>query len=64
MWKLVQTDGETIRLHVPEWVPRFEVVEFSRSRDRLYLILKDLETVGWDEPQVIVATDLEMRNSL
>ena len=53
--ELVQTDGETIRLHVPQWVPRFELVEFSRSHEKLYLILKDLESVGWDEPQGIVA---------
>ena len=56
--ELVQIGGDTIRLHVPEWVPRFEFVECSRAENRLYLILKDLETVGWDQPQgiVVIAT--------
>ena len=56
--EIVQIDGKSIRLEVPQWVSQFEVVEFSRSGDRLYLILKDLETVGWEEPQgiVVIAT--------
>jgi len=56
--EIVQIDSASIRLHVPECVPQFEVVECLRSGDRLYLILKDLETVGWDAPQgtITIAT--------
>lgn len=51
----LQLDGESIELKLPEWAVRFEVVEAQRTSTRLFLILRDLETQGWDDNLGIVA---------
>jgi len=51
----IQIHDETVELLVPSWAVRFEVVEGQKSSNKLFLILRDLETQGWDDPLGIVA---------
>jgi hypothetical protein len=44
-----------IALIVPSWVPRFELLRASFDNNLLFLLLKDLETTGWDQPLGISA---------
>jgi hypothetical protein len=54
----IQVGNESIELLVPIFAVRFEVVETQKSPNRLFLILRDLETSGWDDPLGIVAVAL------
>jgi hypothetical protein len=51
----VQVGEESVELLVPHFAVRFEIVETQKSASRLFLILRDLETPGWDDPLGIVA---------
>jgi hypothetical protein len=54
----IQVGDEAVELLVPNFAVRFEVVETQKSSSRLFLILRDLETPGWDDPLGIVAVAL------
>jgi hypothetical protein len=54
----IQVGDEPIELLVPSFAVRFEVVETQKSPNRLFLILRDLETPGWENPLGIVAVAL------
>jgi hypothetical protein len=54
----IQVGNESIELLVPSFAVCFEVVETQKSPNRLFLILRDLETSGWDDPLGIVAVAL------
>ena len=54
----IQVGNESIELLVPSFAVRFEVVETQKSPNGLFLILRDLETSGWDDPLGIVAVAL------
>lgn len=51
----IEVCTETVELLVPHFAVRFEVVESQKSANRLFLILRDLDTPGWDKPLGIVA---------
>ena len=58
---LVCEDRE-IRLALPEWVPKFELVDFSFLKSGLlFLLLKDISTEGFGAPPgaVVLAKPLE-----
>ena len=54
----IQVGDEAVELLVPHFAVRFEVVEMQKSSNRLFLILRDLETQGWDDSLGIVAVAL------
>ena len=54
----IEVDDESVELLVPHFAVRFEVVETQKSATRLFLILRDLETSGWDDSLGIVAVAL------
>jgi hypothetical protein len=54
----IQVGDEAVELMVPHFAVRFEVVETQKSANRLFLILRDLETSGWNDPLGIVAVAL------
>jgi len=54
----IQVDGETIELLVPDFAVQFDVVETQKSSSHLFLILRDLDTSGWDNSLGIVAVAL------
>ena len=58
----IQVGDESVELLVPDFAVRFEVVEIQKSSRRLFLILRDLETPGWDDPLGIVAVALREPN--
>lgn len=59
----IQVGDEAVELLVPHFAVRFEVVETQKSSSRLFLILRDLETPGWDNPLGIVAVALPESNA-
>ena len=50
----LEIGGRQFELIVPSWVPRFEVVRASCEQDTMFLLLRDLETQGWDDSLGIV----------
>lgn len=59
----IAVGDENVELLVPNFAVRFEVVELQKSANRLFLILRDLDTPGWDTPLGIVAVAVRTPNS-
>ena len=58
----IQVGDEAVELLVPDFAVRFEVIETQKCATRLFLILRDLETSGWDDSLGIVAVALREPN--
>ena len=47
--------GAELTVLVPQDAVRFDVVEVFQQSDRLFMILKDLDTQGWEDNLGIIA---------